>query len=183
MVSCNKNKVNSASLKTTKKTIIINDIEKKSLWDFNYTFGEKRINSDDLHFLSKDLLKKEYNNIILSMDLYIDFNVSNEWIISKKDIMNIGIYTLKDNKIIFDYFDLQKSKIIFNAKNLSDIYCDAIIPFLIDNPNLKREKLSLITFILNKSEMPDFNTLNLSLKENDTVHKLLREIVKKYKSP
>ncbi|WP_392347494.1 hypothetical protein [uncultured Polaribacter sp.] len=186
IIGCKKNKtteINTAYLKLSKKNIIIKNVEKKTLWKVHYIHGQKQVSSYLLKYISADLLEKEYNNnIIISIDLYLDFNNlrTKTWNVNKNNIKNIGIYYLKDNRIMFDYFELPKANIIFNAKKLSDVYCDAIIPFLFDNLNLNKEKLSLITFTINSSERPNFKTLDLSTKEKDIVYRKLKKTVNKY---
>lgn len=163
--------------------IKVKNVRQLNVWGKKYFDGETRLSSDKIKKVVKTLINKEYEDTVLSIILYLDFSNDSiiNWSVNKDEIRNIGVYYIKNNKIKLDYFE-HPNLLINTYDNLSNVYCDAVLPFLFDKSKIPVNSLSVITLNLNFSEMPDLDSLNLSDKKTDEVFQLLKTTSEKYKN-
>ncbi|PHR73662.1 MAG: hypothetical protein COA67_02740 [Lutibacter sp.] len=163
--------------------IKVKNVRQLEVWGKKYFDGETRLSSDKIKKIVKTLINKEYDDTVLSLILYTDFSNDSieNWTVDKNEIRNIGIYYINDNEIKLDYFEYP-NLLINNYDNLSNVYCDAVLPFLFDKSSIPDNSLSVITLNLNFSEMPDLDSLNLSDKKRDEVFQLLKTTSEKYRN-
>ncbi len=139
-----------------------------------FPYGEIFCTPQRLNAITKQITKKSYDNVI-DLGLFIEKNNDSltNWVSYADEVKNIGVYYIKNDSIKYDYYDVV-SKTTQTFGNLSDSYCDAFIPFLFHNSNVKRQPSYISIGVRLKDMKNAYKKLTLAPKTEDVLYKKMR---------